>query len=206
MGGVEDQRLTRKSEVVVSEVELRDDVPADPREETTRRETLDQAVAGGREVEPASVASGEEDMVVIVAQELRRHPEGGGPIGGQIDVLKAVELVEEAHPFEAHSGGLVLRFEDPEAAVLRQGDVAGPAERRQGRQRRLSGLDIEPVVLEPEAADQPAHSLVAGAKSPPVMKLQIAVALPEPGGVVAVDLQRGDLREVRSASPTRALR
>src|SRR5438093_5689876 len=182
MCGVENQRLARKPEVVVPEVELRDDVPADPRKETTRRGTLDQAVAGGREVEPAAVASGEEHVVVLVAQETRRHAEGGGPVIAQIDVLEAVEFVEEADPFEAHAGGLVLRFQDPEAAVLRQGDVAGPAKRRQGRQRRLSGLDIEPVIYELEAAHQPAHSLVAGAKSPPVMKRQIAVALPAPGG------------------------
>src|SRR2546425_12007638 len=138
MGGVEDQRLTRKSEVVVSEVEPRDDVPADPREETTRRETLDQAVAGGREVEPASVASGEEDMVVIVAQELRRHPEGGGPVIAQVDVLEAVELVEEADPFEVHPGGLVLCFKDAEAAGLRRGDLDGPPAGRQGGQAALS--------------------------------------------------------------------
>src|SRR5438093_4859141 len=206
MVGVEDQRLARKPEVVVPEVEPRDDIPADPRQETTRRETLDQAVAGGRQLEPAAVAPGEEDVVVLVAQELRRQAERGGPVGGQIDVLESVELVEEADPFEAHPGGLILCFQDAEAAVLGQGDVARPADGRQGRERRFSGLDVEPVVLEPEAAHQAAHSLVAGAKSPPVMELQIAVTLPESGGVVAVDLQRRHLREVRSPAAARALR
>src|SRR6266850_964308 len=188
MGRVEDQRLARKPGVVVPEVERRDDVPADPREEATRRGTLDQAVAGGREVEPAAIAPGEEDVVVVVAQELRRQAERCGPVVALIDVLEAIESVEKADAFEAHPGGLVLRFQDPEASVLRQGDVAGPADGRQGRERRLSGLDIEPVVLEPEAADQPAHSRVASAESPPVMELQITVALPESRGVAAVDL------------------
>ena len=87
MVGVEDQRLARKPEVVVPEVEPRDDIPADPRQETTRRETLDQAVAGGRQLEPAAVAPGEEDVVVLVAQD------GPRPAGDLVLDLDRVEVV-----------------------------------------------------------------------------------------------------------------
>src|SRR3989442_11734228 len=95
-------------------------------------------------------------MVVIVAQELRRHPEGGGPVIAQVDVLEAVELVEEADPFEVHPGGLVLCFKDAEAAVLPQRGGGGPSAPPPGRKTALSPPRTSPRPFGPETAEHAA--------------------------------------------------
>src|SRR5207247_5338124 len=66
--GVDDQRLARQSEVVMPEVEPRDDVLPDPGQEAARREELRHRVSGRRDEEPAAVLAGNEDAVVLVAE------------------------------------------------------------------------------------------------------------------------------------------
>ena len=130
--GVPQQRLPGEADVVMPEIGLRDDVLPDARQIAAGGDDFPLRVGIGGEMEPAGESPGDEEMVVIVPQEHRRHAEGERPVVPQVDVLKAIEPVEIADPGEPHTGALVLGLEDAKAPVVGKRRVAGAADRGPG--------------------------------------------------------------------------
>src|SRR4030095_2726010 len=147
--GVQDEGLAQSKDVM-TEIDPRQDVLSGTGQKTSRGGDLDLSVGRLRPVEPAPVSSEDEDVVVLVPQKGRGDPQRCGPGVPQVDVLVPIELVEMAHTLEADVARIVLCLQDAEAAVLRKGDVAGPADRRQRRKRRLTGLSVEQIILNAE--------------------------------------------------------